>query len=64
MNITEMEQAVDSAKAELRRADTVATSLAYLLVGRLRHVKGACPLAALKKELRNFNIHTGMWKDE
>ena len=38
-----------------------ADSLAYLLTGNLRHAN-TYNLTRLKKELRDFNMHTGEWK--
>lgn len=53
--------AVAEATTTLRAADSVARDLASLLVGRLHHVHSPAHLAALKKELRHYNIHTGRW---
>jgi hypothetical protein len=55
--------AVDLAKFQLEAADSVATNMAKLLVGRLRRVNGHNALAALKRELQDYNIQTGKWKD-
>ncbi len=64
MNIfDEMRRAVSEAQATLRAADNIADSMARLLVGRLRHVSSTYILVKLKKELRDFNAHTGRWKD-
>ncbi len=60
MSITEMEQSVAQAKAELCRADIVANSLARLLVGRLRKVDNWL-LRDLKRELNGFGLRRG-WK--
>jgi hypothetical protein len=57
-----MEQAVDAARADLNRVDRLASSLARLLVGRLRKVESSYVLKQLKTELRDFNAHTGSWK--
>lgn len=49
---------------ELNRAvDANSNLLADLLDGRLRHV-GSYKLSRLKRELRDFNIHTGKWKGD
>lgn len=61
MSLTDMEQAISAADAELQRADAVASSLARLLRGRLRKVGSAWLLADLKRELKSFNIHTKSW---
>lgn len=61
MNLSDMEAAITSAEAELRRADMVASGLARLLRGRLRKVESGYVLADLKRELKDFNIHTKNW---
>ena len=45
-----------------RAAEECAQLAASMLVGRLRQV-GTYTLERLKKELRNYNMHTGQWKD-
>lgn len=62
VTIRDMRIAVDRAKYTLDNADDVASDLARLLQGRLRHVSPYI-LKKLKKELRDFNMHTGNWKD-
>ena len=57
-----MREAVKEARATLEAADSVATTLAALLAGRLRRVNSPYYLKQLKRELRDFNIHTGTWK--
>lgn len=54
--------AVQQARDVNRACDGQANTLADLLEGRLRHVSGY-RLAKLKRELRDFNIHTGRWKE-
>ena len=57
----EMRLAMNEAQARVRAADNVAGEMARLLRGRLKF----CPrhlLADLKRELRDFNIHTKEWK--
>lgn len=61
MNLTEMENAVREAAAELRRADMVADSAARLILGRLRHVN-SWTLKDLKRELSRYNTRTDKWK--
>jgi hypothetical protein len=58
-----MRRAVAEAKETMSAADQMANQLAGLLRGRLRHVQ-PWHLKALKKELQNFNAHTGRWKDD
>lgn len=59
----QMVQAVEQAHTTIRRADMVAGQMARILRGRLRtadiplHV-----LRDLKKELKDFSMHTGEWK--
>lgn len=57
-------EAVRRAEAQIRAADDAATSMARLLVGRLKHVngwQGNEALAALKRELKDFNIQQEKW---
>ena len=64
MTFDEMHQAVKDAEATRARADLHVRKMADLCAGRLR--KGnvsAYVLKKLKRELRDFNIHTGYWKD-
>lgn len=62
MLLFEMRQATDEAKTILSRADFCASELAIVLRGRLRHVSSTYTLSELKKELKDFNAHTGEWK--
>lgn len=55
--------AVEQAQFQLQAADSVALNMARLLKGRLRKVDSASALAALKRELQDFNIQTGKWKE-
>lgn len=52
----EMREAMQEAEDTLRAA-------ARLLSGRMRKVNSSYLIAQLKRELRDFNIHTGKWKD-
>jgi hypothetical protein len=58
----ETRRAVEQAEMQIRAADTVATDMAKLLLGRLNRVNSDWVLADLKRELANFNIRTGEWK--
>ena len=58
----QMQAAVSEAETTLKAADSVATKIAGLLVGRLRRVSSAWVLRALKKELANYNMTTSEWK--
>lgn len=58
----EMRQALRDARTTMAAADSVANGMAELLVGRLRKVSPVY-LEKLKRELRDYNIHTGRWKD-
>lgn len=62
MDLYDMRREISAARRTLENADEVAQQLAYLLEGRLRHVNQRT-LANLKKELRDFNAHTGTWKE-
>jgi len=57
----ELKQALSEAENINRACDHSANSMAHILRGRLRHVND-WNLKALKRELRDFNIHTGKWK--
>lgn len=57
----EIRAAVNQARELNRAIDDQANTLADLLAGRLRKVT-QYRLAKLKRELRDFNIHTGEWK--
>lgn len=58
-----MRNAIAQAKEVNRAADDSANAMADLLDGRLKRVS-RYRLARLKKQLRDFNIHTGLWKHE
>ena len=61
----EVRSAVAAAEMQLRAADRAASSMAELLVGRLRRVetnKWNDNLANLKRELRDYDITTRKWK--
>lgn len=63
ISFNQMAEAVEQAHSTIRRADMVAGQMARILKGRLRtasiphHV-----LCDLKKELKDYNMHTGEWK--
>ena len=65
MYITEVIEAVQKARRDISNADSLVAEMAVLCVGRLRR-SAASPntLEQLKRELRDYNIHTGKWKDE
>ena len=62
MELWEMRREINAAKQTIRNADEIADSIASILPGRLRHVSCGT-LEKIKKELRDFNAHTGQWKD-
>lgn len=59
----EMRAAVDRAREVKRAVESQSHAMACLLVGNLRHCYPGV-LSTLKKELRDFNIHTGTWKGD
>lgn len=65
MDFDEMTKAVNQASQTINMADNMVGRMAALIVGRLRKssVSGSV-LKSLKKELQDYNMHTGMWKDE
>lgn len=58
----EMRAGMAEARSYMKAADQYANQMADMLKGRLRNCS-AYHLAALKKELRDFNMHTGQWKE-
>lgn len=64
MNIDSMNAAVEDAHKTLGYADLMAARIATLLVGRLRKVNRYGVLRKLKLELRDYNAHTGKWKED
>ncbi len=62
MNWIEARQAIQDARNTMSSADGIANDCADILEGRLRRVN-QYKLARLKRELRDFNIHTGKWKE-
>ena len=60
-----MNAGIEDAKLTLQRADRVTGTMASIIRGRLR--QGNIPsyvLADLKRELNNYNMHTGKWKND
>ncbi len=63
MKWEELDEAVCEAQQTLNLADDHVRSMAKMVIGRLQQadVRNSV-LTALKKELRDYNIHTGKWK--
>lgn len=61
MNIQDIQNAVYEAEKTQRLVDDNAVKFAILIVGRLKHLPSWI-LWDLKKELKNYNMHTGEWK--
>lgn len=59
--LNQMKKAVSEAQQTLKAADSVAGTMARLLIGRLRFVPGWI-LCNLKRELRDFNMTTYQWR--
>lgn len=57
----EMRRAINQARAINNAADNAANSIVDLLDGRLRQVS-PYRLSKIKKQLRDFNMHTKEWK--
>jgi len=64
MTHDEMNQVIYEAERTMNYADRMASTIARLLVGRLRKVKDARVLRHFKKELRGFNMTTGEWNND
>ena len=56
-----MRDAMAEARAIFNSANQYAAQMAMMIRGRLRECS-ADDLRAIKRELRDFNIHTGEWK--
>lgn len=65
MNFSDAYKAAEEARETLHAADVLTRQIADLAAGRLRKsgVAGST-LTALKRELRDWNIHTYEWKPE
>jgi hypothetical protein len=65
VRITEVKEAVENAKREIRIADNHVAEMASLIAGRLRLSKiPQRVLEQLKHELRDYDMRTGVWKDK
>ncbi len=63
MTFDEAKRAIDEACRTLRAANSQANEMASILSGRLKSSGvSAYTLDKLKRELRDFNLHTGQWK--
>lgn len=63
MKFDEMREAINDARATINRADMVVSGMASMCAGRLRSAGVSHHyLCELKKELANYNMHTGSWK--
>jgi hypothetical protein len=65
MTFEEMTRGIEDAQRTVNMADRAVRELSPLIVGRLRraYVPGWV-LEELKRELKNYNIHTGRWKND
>ena len=61
MDLHEMRRDINRARMVLNNADSLVNEMAGLIEGKLKHVS-PYTLAKIKKELQNFNAHTGRWK--
>ena len=65
MTWNEMYEAIKDARETISRADLFCQQMADLFAGRLQASRvGDYTLCALKKELRGYNMNTGLWKGE
>jgi hypothetical protein len=63
-SVTDLKNAVQRAKNEIYRADQAVEDMAELCAGKLKQCNvRAHVLKKLKRELANFNIHTGRWNE-
>lgn len=62
-SIQQVADAVNRAKSEIYRADQHVCTMAALVAGKLQSSGVSnSTLKKLKRELANYNIHTGRWK--
>lgn len=61
MDYDEMKKALSGAARVMSLADSFASDMARLLVGRLRGVNSSL-LIKLKRELKDYNMHTREWR--
>lgn len=61
MTYDEAQKVLEVARSSMVQADRIGGDIAALLHGRLRHVP-SYHLKRLKRELRDFNIHTEKWR--
>ena len=60
----EMEEAVSAARITISQFEIKISAIANLIAGNLRSGKvGYWTLDELKKELKNYDMRTGCWKD-
>lgn len=58
-----LRSAICQARELDRAVGSHASTMANLLRGKLHHCHSS-DLAALKRELKNYNMHTGKWKNK
>ena len=64
MRFAEAYEAYEDAERTIRAVDNIVAGMARMIVGRLRSSNASMStLAALKRELRDYNMHTGTWKE-
>jgi len=62
MNIQELDQCVREARNTVSEASRSVRCIAYILEGKLQEATVShSTLCALKRELANYNMHTGLW---
>ncbi len=65
LTFTDVCNVVSDAKKTVNRGDEIVCRVSRLAVGRLQAANVPCSvLEALKRELKDYNIHTRCWKDE
>lgn len=63
MDWDDFSKAFNQARQTIRIADRHVNDMAHMIAGRLRGSDvSISALTQLKKELKDFNIHTGKWK--
>ena len=62
MNWQEVDNAYREAKRTFDQVDGITTSMVRLIAGRLRKVEDPWALAALKRELADFDLRSKEWR--
>ena len=62
LTLYEINSSINDARRTIENADESTERMCRLIIGRLKHVNSPYLLKQIKKELRDYNMHTGEWK--